>query len=61
MEKKPNDVQKQSRQCGDLSRNIQSDTFESLRDLLFFGQIEMNEAPDILRKSVERFLIGNVI
>jgi hypothetical protein len=61
MEKKLNDFQKQSRQCGDLSRDIQSDTFDSPRDLLFFWQIEMNEAPDILRKSVERFLIGNVI
>jgi len=61
MEKEFNDFQKQGYQCGDPSPSSQGDTFNSQSDLGSFWQVQIKSAPDILRKSVERFLIGNVI
>jgi hypothetical protein len=55
------DFQKHGCQCGDPSPNSQGDEFDIRSDCGSLFQLGMTDAPDILRKSMERFLIGNVI
>jgi hypothetical protein len=61
MDQEFNDYQKQSCLCGDCQSKSRDDEFDGYNDPGSFWPVEMNDAPDILRKSMERFLIGNVI
>ncbi len=61
MEKGLDYFEKQYLQYGDCSPNRQGAAFDGENNLNAFCRVENNEAPDLLRKSMERFLIGNVI
>ncbi len=48
-------------QYGDSSPDNQGDAFENENNLGAVIRFGIGDAPDLLRKSMERFLIGNVI
>ncbi len=58
-----NDFQNKAFRWEDNLSSSPQDAIEMPNDPGFtaWGGIELDEAPDILRKSIERFLIGNVI
>jgi len=61
MEKGFDYFEKQYLQSGDSSPQNPGGAFDSENNLRPFCRFEIGGAPDLLRKSMERFLIGNVI
>jgi len=55
------DFENEYLQYGDSSPDTQGDAFENENNLRAVIRFGISDAPDLLRKSMERFLIGNVI
>lgn len=63
MENQFNELQNMTSQWGDNLLNMRPEALDGPVDseCSSLGGLELSQAPDILRKSIERFLIGNVI
>jgi hypothetical protein len=61
MEKRFEECAKQSFRQYSFPRNSEANTYENTSDLSSLVREELNKAPNLLRHSLERFLIGNVV
>lgn len=61
MEKRFDECVKQSVQRYSFPQNSEPNTYENTSDPSSLAWDELDEAPNLLRNSLERFLIGNVI
>lgn len=61
MEKWFDEGVKQGVQRSSFPQNSEANVYENTSDLSSFAWDELNEAPNLLRHSLERFLMGNVI
>lgn len=61
MEKRFDECVKQSVQRYSLPQNSEANVYENTGDLSSLAWDELREAPNLLRHSLERFLMGNVV
>jgi hypothetical protein len=61
MEQRFDEFVKQGVQRSSFPQNSEANVYENNSDLSSFAWDELNEAPNLLRHSLERFLMGNVV